>query len=213
MSAATRRWKAHLTTMLAPLVLVTLGFFSPHRADAAQGDIIARIRSVSILPDVKTSGTLSTLGVGVNPSTVPELDFTYMVRNHIGVELILGTARHKVTSNVGSLGQISHLPPTLTLQWHFNPAGRIRPYAGVGVNYTLFYDNHLNVAGEGVGVRNHSFGPALQAGVDVQVSKRFFVNLDVKKLWIKTDATLGGQPIGTLEIDPWVVGFGVGMKF
>ncbi|SDV48454.1 OmpW/AlkL family protein [Chitinasiproducens palmae] len=182
-------------------------------AMAAQGDILVRARAISIQPDVSTSGTLSTLGVDVNPSTVPELDFTYMVRDNIGVELILGTARHKVTSNIGSLGRISHLPPTLTLQWHFNPAGTFRPYVGAGFNYTMFYDNDLSAGGQGVSVKTGRFGGALQAGFDYKLTDRWFLNADVKKLWIKTDASLGGQPIGTLKINPWVVGVGVGMRF
>lgn len=180
---------------------------------AEQGDIIARVRAISIRPDVKTSGTLTALDASVNEATVPEVDFTYMIRNHIGVELILGTSRHKVTSSAGSLGGLSVLPPTLTLQYHFNPEGRVRPYVGAGVNYSWFYNDKLTYGGEGVAVKHSSFGPALQIGVDVQVSKRIFVNLDLKKLWMRTDPTLGGASIGTLKIDPWVVGVGVGTVF
>lgn len=202
-----KQWTIALAT------LATVGALASANVFAAQGDIIARVRAIDILPDVSTSNTLSTLGVNVNPSLVPELDFTYMVRDHIGVELILGTARHKVTSNIGSLGDVSHLPPTVTLQYHINPTGKFRPYVGAGVNYTLFYHNDLSAAGTGIGIRNHSFGPALQIGADYQVSKRIFVNFDVKKLWIKTDATMGGAPLGTLKIDPWIVGIGVGTTF
>jgi outer membrane protein len=108
---------------------------------------------------------------------------------------------------------VNVLPPTLLLQYHFNHAGRIRPYVGAGVNYTLFYNNGLNAGGQSIGVTNHSWGPALQAGVDVQVTKSLFVNADIKKIWMHTDATLGGQALGRLSIDPVVVGLGVGMRF
>lgn len=182
-------------------------------AQAEQGDILARFRVLSIEPDVSTSGTLSTLGTNVNNSIVPELDFTYMATNNIGVELILGITRHTVTSSLGELGRVSLLPPTLTVAWHFNPQGMIRPYIGAGLNYTLFYNNSLQAGGQGVGINNHSFGPAFQVGVDVQVTKKIFVNADVKKLFVRTDATLGGVPIGTLKIDPWIIGLGFGVKF
>lgn len=177
------------------------------------GDVLVRLRAISIIPNVETSGTLSALNVGVNNAIVPELDFTYMIRDEIGVELILGTSRHQVTSNVGGLGGVNVLPPTLLLQYHFNHAGRIRPYLGAGLNYTLFYNNGLNAGGVPVSIRNHSFGPALQAGIDVQVTKKLFVNADIKKIWMHTDATMGGQPLGRLSIDPVIVGLGVGMKF
>jgi outer membrane protein len=108
---------------------------------------------------------------------------------------------------------VNVLPPTLLLQYHFNHPGRVRPYVGAGLNYTYFYNNGLNAGGQPIAISNHSFGPALQAGVDVQVAKNLFINADIKKIWMRTDASLGGSSLGTLHIDPLVVGLGVGMKF
>jgi outer membrane protein len=177
------------------------------------GDVLVRLRAISIMPDVGTSNTLSALNVDVNNAIVPELDFTYMIRDCLGIELILGTSRHQLTSSLGTLGGVNVLPPTLLLQYRFNHAGRIRPYVGAGFNYTLFYNNGLSAGGESIGISNHSFGPALQAGVDVQVTRRLFVNADIKKIWMHTDASLNGQPLGRVSIDPVVVGLGVGMRF
>ncbi|MFL9863057.1 outer membrane beta-barrel protein [Paraburkholderia fungorum] len=177
------------------------------------GDVLVRLRAISIMPDVGTNQSLSALNVGVNNAIVPELDLTYMIRDYLGVELILGTSRHQLTSSLGNLGGVNVLPPTLLLQYHFNHAGRIRPYVGAGMNYTLFYNNGLNAGGQPISINNHSFGPALQAGVDVQVTKSLFVNADIKKIWMHTDASLGGQSLGRLNVDPLVVGLGVGMRF
>jgi outer membrane protein len=177
------------------------------------GDVLVRLRAISIIPNVSTSNTLSALNVGVNNAIVPELDLTYMIRDYLGVELILGTSRHQLTSSLGNLGGVNVLPPTLLLQYHFNHQGRIRPYLGAGVNYTYFYNNCLNVGGQPISITNHSFGPAAQAGVDVQVTKSLFVNADIKKIWMRTDASLGGAALGRLDIDPVVVGLGVGMRF
>ncbi|CAB3808347.1 OmpW/AlkL family protein [Paraburkholderia fynbosensis] len=177
------------------------------------GDVLMRLRAISIIPNVSTSQTLTALSVGVNNAIVPELDLTYMIRDELGVELILGTPRHQVTSSLGGLGGVNLLPPTLLLQYHFNHAGRIRPYLGAGLNYTLFYNNGLSAGGQPIAISNHSFGPALQAGIDVQVTKTLFVNADIKKIWMHTDASLGGQSLGRLSIDPVIVGLGVGMKF
>ncbi|WP_341315485.1 OmpW family outer membrane protein [Paraburkholderia sp. IMGN_8] len=177
------------------------------------GDVLVRLRAISIIPNVTTNQSLSALNVGVNNAIVPELDLTYMIRDYLGVELILGTSRHQLTSSLGNLGGVNVLPPTLLLQYHFNHAGRIRPYVGAGINYTYFYNNGLNAGGQPISITNHSFGPALQAGVDVQVTKSLFVNADIKKIWMHTDASLGGQSLGRLSIDPVVVGLGVGMRF
>jgi len=179
----------------------------------SQGDIFGRVRVLSIEPQVSSSGTLSTLNTGVNNSMTPELDFTYMAMDHIGIELILATSRHTITSDAGKLGSVGVLPPTLLLQYHFNPHGKIRPYVGAGLNYTLFYNDDLHAGGQPVAIGNHSFGGAAQAGVDVQVARNLFVNFDIKQLWMRTSATMGGQSLGTLRINPLVVGVGLGMKF
>ncbi|WP_322043409.1 OmpW/AlkL family protein [Paraburkholderia sp. J67] len=177
------------------------------------GDWLVRLRAISIMPQVGTNGTLTTLKADVNNAIVPELDFTYMVTNHIGAELILGTSRHQVTSSLGALGGVGVLPPTLLLQYHFNNAGVFRPYVGAGINYTLFYNNGLRAGGQPISIDNHSFGPALQFGFDYQIAKNVFLNADIKKIWMRTGASLNGSSLGTLYIDPIIVGVGVGMKF
>ena len=182
-------------------------------ANADQGDILARVRAISIQPDVSAGGALGILGTGVKNAVVPELDFVYMVRPSIGLELILATSRHQVTSNAGALGGVNVLPPTLLLQYYFNAAGKVRPYVGAGLNYTLFYNNGLHAGDTPVSIKNSSFGPALQIGMDVQVARNLFVNADIKKIWMRTDAYAGGASLGSLKIDPLIVGIGVGMRF
>lgn len=177
------------------------------------GDWLVRLRAIGIMPQSSSNGTLNVLNAGVNNAIVPELDFTYMATDNIGVELILGTSRNQITSNIGGLGGVGVLPPTLLLQYHFNHAGKVRPYVGAGLNYTLFYNNGLHAGDQPVSIDNHSWGPALQAGIDVDVAKNVFVNADIKKIWMRTGASLNGSSLGTLYIDPIIVGVGVGMRF
>jgi len=213
--------KRQFKTIAATAALAFGAAFAASAAHAAgtpdtgiyAGDWLVRLRAIAIVPQVSTSGALTTLNADVNNAIVPELDFTYMVTNSIGAELILGTSRNQVTSSLGALGGVGVLPPTLLLQYHFNNAGVFRPYVGAGINYTLFYNNGLHAGGQSVSIDNHSFGPALQFGVDYQVAKNVFVNADVKKIWMRTGASLNGSSLGTLYIDPIVVGVGVGMKF
>lgn len=197
---------------LTVAVLAGLGLLSAS-AFADQGDILARLRIINVNPSVSTDSTLSAVNTSVKDDTVPELDFTYMITNNIGAELILGTSRHEVSTSLGSLGKVSVLPPTLTVQYHFNPQGTFRPYVGAGVNYTRFYSNDLKLGGNQVDVKQNSWGPALQVGADYAVNKDWYVNVDVKKLYIKTDVSVAGTPLGTLKINPWVYGVGIGTKF
>lgn len=193
--------------MKPALIAVALIAALPASALAENENWMMRVRAVGIMPDVKSS---SLPGLDVSDEWVPEIDFTYFISPNLGVELILGTARHEVTLNGASLGKLNHLPPTLTLQYHFNPASTFKPYVGAGVNYTRFY----NVDLPGLTVDSNSFGGALQAGVDIAVSKNGYINLDVKKIWIDTTVkTAAGATVTDLDIDPLVLGIGYGFRF
>ena len=111
------------------------------------GNWIVRGRVIHVTPNDR-SGEVTTLagsGVGVGDDTTAELDITYMLRPNWGLELILGTTQHDLTgkgtiANLGKIGKTALLPPTLTLQYHFAPKTDVRPYAGIGVNYSKFYN-------------------------------------------------------------------------
>ena len=167
-----------------------------------------RVRAINIAPHIGTSPSVA--GLDVSSEWTPEIDFTYFVTPHIGMELILATQRHEVTLNGASLGKLSHLPPTLTVQYHFQPTSSIKPYVGAGINYTHFYNVDL---APGLTIDRNSFGGALQAGVDIAVTQNGYINLDVKKIWINTDIKSGGTKLTNLEINPVVWGVGYGFRF
>jgi outer membrane protein len=142
----------------------------------------------------------------------PTFDITYMIRDQWGVELFFSTFwRHnlQVKSPTGTarLGTLKLLPPTVSLQYHFNPEGRLRPYAGLGLNYTFLRDeapDPLRVA--------DSFGPAAQLGFDVQINKRLFLNVSARYIDIDGDARLGATDLGAVEVDPFIYGMHFGYK-
>ena len=111
------------------------------------------------------------------------------------------------------VGTVKHLPPTLLLQYHFAPDGTFRPYVGAGINYTRFYD--VNLGGGTLTVDSSSWGGAFQAGIDIPLNRTFFLNLDVKKIWIDTDVKVAASGVvaANLKINPVIFGVGVGMKF
>jgi outer membrane protein len=200
-------------------------------AYAAQGDVLVRLRAIMVAPNERSGGinpTFPTEKVSINNSVMPEIDFTYMLTNHIGAELIAATTKHHATGTSGTTGSIGRLastwvlPPTLTLQYHFLPDGAIRPYVGAGINYTIFYSEKASkgleaaVGKTAVGMKD-SVGYALQAGVDVPLGKRTFINFDIKYIDIKTTATLATTALGTervhVKLDPFVFGVGIGTRF
>ena len=114
------------------------------------------------------------------------------------------------------IGTFKHLPPTLTVQYHFLPDGMVRPYVGAGVNYTRISSVALNVPGVGdLDLESSSLGGALQVGVDVKVADNLFVNLDVKKVWISSDVMLKstGAKVSSVTLDPIAFSVGIGYRF
>lgn len=204
-------------------------------AAAEQGDWLVRLRGVIVAPNEDSSAVLPsfpTASVSVDNAITPELDFTYFFTDYIGAELILATSKHDI-SGEGALAGLNELadtwvlPPTLTLQYHLMPGSRVRPYIGAGVNYTIFYSEDASPALVGaIGPTSvdldDSFGFALQAGVDIDITERVFFNLDIKYVDMDTTATLftpGVSPtpdvINTVDVDlnPIIAGIGFGMRF
>ena len=176
-----------------------------------------RLRGVSVQPYEKSTVGGEDSDVNISNAFIPELDFTYFFNKNFAAELILGTSKHdvKVGNDEISLGSVRLLPPTVTLQYHFYPTKSLKPYVGAGLNYTIFYDVE-NGDTLGMDYKNN-VGFALQGGVDYFVNDKFFLNVDIKKLYLKTDVDVDlGLPAtvpAEVKINPLLIGFGVGMKF
>jgi outer membrane protein len=188
-------------------------------AAAEQGDWIVRLRALNVIPNEEATITPIGGDVDIDTSVVPELDITYFVHDRWAVELILGVTPHDVAA-VGTaagdidLGDVSLLPPTLTLQYHFNPDGQVRPYLGAGVNYTVFFDEDLpNGSALSTIDYDDSFGLAAQAGVDFALQDGWLLNIDVKYIDIDTDVLIDGAIAADVQIDPVVLGVGFGRRF
>lgn len=183
---------------------------------------LVRLRGIGVLPSAKSS-TISLIGgevTQISNAVVPELDFSYFFTPQVAAELILATSRHRVEATntvLGNvdLGKVNVLPPTLTGQYHFDLNSHFKPYIGAGINYTYFY--HVNTGPVATSIHyGSSFGPALQVGTDFAINDNWSLNVDVKKIWIKSNVTVN-TPIAQLgtsaHIDPWVVGLGIGYRF
>ena len=220
----------------------------PSLVHAEAGDWVVRLRATNVNPqessklgektdnayggDPFSSSALygsSTANLKVDSNTIPELDISYYFTKNLAAELILALGtKHDVSISPGNgavaknLGEVNLLPPTLTLQWHFNPDQTLDPYVGAGVTYVRAMDNGLTARAGDLGnfpirIDRNNWGAALQAGLDVNLDDKWLVNLDVKKIFVDTDVKLnlgdGYKKIDSLDIDPWVVSVGFGKKF
>jgi outer membrane protein len=188
---------------------------------ARKGDwiVTGRITDVSSRADdpIFTSGGVNTgLSVDVGHDVMPTLGFTYFLTDNISVEAILGATQHQIRAQGGGTDVAVHetwvLPPVVTLQYRPMPEARVSPYVGAGINYMLFFEGK-DQNGFTVDLED-GFGYALQAGADIALTGPWTLNLDVKKVWFETEATInGGALTSDVNLDPWVVSVGFGRKF
>ena len=191
-----------------------------------------RLRGVSVQPNEKSNVSAIGGDVNISNSFIPELDFTYFFNKNVAAELILGTTKHDVKTTGSNLtaiggpasaevdlGSVWLLPPTLTLQYHFYPTKTLKPYLGAGLNYTIFYSVDEGSVVKGLDYDN-AVGFALQGGLDYMLNDKYFLNFDIKKLFLKTDVNVDATNLASglkipaeVNIDPLLIGFGVGMKF
>ncbi|MFM2483992.1 OmpW/AlkL family protein [Celerinatantimonas yamalensis] len=211
-------WMA-LTALSTSLLIATSANAANFKPKSA-GDFLIRARIVDVVPSESIHSSDVAGKAEVSNDVIPELDFSYFFTDHIAAELIAGTSKHDVKWNTGAgkvdLGSVRLLPPTLTLQYHFMPKQRFSPYVGAGINYTYFFSEDTGSGNTSIDYKN-KFGYALQAGFDYAIVGNWSVNLDVKKLFLKTDVNTDVTGVGhvhaTGHLNPLLVGIGVGYRF
>ena len=171
-------------------------------AQAATGDWLVRVGPVAVTPtsdetDLQTGG-----GLGVSG--------TYMVADHWGVELLAAAAKSDLKYAGSKYGDTAVVPLALSLQYHFLPEGRVRPYVGAGINHLMFTSENI----EGCDCKiTDSTGWAAQAGVDFAVGTNWMVNADVRYLASKVALSAGGVSSDKAKFNPVLVSVMFGWKF
>lgn len=194
------------TTLLATIGLALSG------AAQAEGDSwIFRIGVHDVSPKSDNHSV-----VNVDPGQALSFNLTRMFDEHWGVEVLAALPfKHDVNLNGGGrVADVKHLPPTVSVQYHFAPHARFRPYVGAGLNATLFFDESTTgaLAGQKLSL-DTSFGAAAQLGFDYQLTDMWFVNADLRWIDIDTKAKLDGASIGEVAIDPLTFGVTFGLRF
>lgn len=224
--------KVSKLSVLAAAMLVS-GAASAYEA----GDWIVRGGVVMVDPNADSSSLnvdgsrLKGTHVDVDEDTQLLLNVTYMASSHVGVELLAATPfEHTVNTdglnNFGlkdvDLGKIKHLPPTLSALWYpMAPASKFQPFIGLGVNYTVFFDE--DVSGEAkraLGADNlkldDSWGLAGRVGMDYMINDCWSLHAGAYYIDISTEAEVD-TALGTakvdVDVDPWVYTLGLGYRF
>jgi outer membrane protein len=205
--------------MKKPIYIVTAALvaaIASQAASAEESPWLVRLRGVYLDPANKSDpvgGVGAPDRLSVNSKIIPEVDISYFFTPNWATELVLTYPQTQHVSLDGAnIGSFKHLPPTLTLQYHFAPQSMFSPYVGAGINYTRI--SQVNLLNGGATLDSHSFGAALQAGLDIKIDDHWSVNFDVKKVQISSDVmAVSGDKISKVRIDPWLIGLGVGYRF
>ncbi len=190
--------------------------------EASAGTWETRIRATYLSMDNK-SDAFSALGinfpanaVSVNSKLIPEFDFSYSFTPNVVTELVLTIPQTQdvTLASVGKLGTFKHLPPVLALQYHFAPGATIDPYVGAGLNFTLIYGSDLKVANVPLALDHSSVGVAGQVGTDINLGNGVYLNVDAKKVTLRSDVSvMGGARLTTAKLDPWLLSVGIAWRF
>lgn len=156
-----------------------------------------------------------TLPISIGSNTRPSITVEYFIRDNIGIELLGALPfKHSIKTDGTEIGTVKQLPPVISLQYHFDATPQIKPFVGVGVNFTGFYDADARgpIAGSTLQVKN-SWGLAAHVGADYWLNDKAALRADLRWIDIDTDVELDGNKIGTVNVDPVVVGLSYVMKF
>lgn len=212
--------------------------FSANVMAAGAGDWLVRVGIGHVNPDTSSGDlvvgntTLTGAQIDVGSNTRPIVNLTYMMTDHLGLEVLAAWPfEHDIDGagildGAGKLGETKHLPPTLSLQYHMMPGAAFRPYVGVGLNYTTFFSTSgtptLDAALGGPSKMSisDSFGIAVQLGADFDLTETVFLNFDLRWIQIEADASIRTQTAAgevrsriKADIDPLVFSAAVGFRF
>jgi outer membrane protein len=200
---------------LLTLAVLTSLSLNAIAADYKAGDIVVRGGATMVSPDsgksvvyVEALGGDTPLSISVDDNTQLGLNFVYFYDNNWAVEVLAATPfTHDVTIHDpqgisgglfgedvdgATLAEVTQLPPTVSALYYFDSASAFKPYVGVGVNYTIFFDEDFKSTPKSLGFNDleldGSFGFSVQVGADYQLNNKWHVNASARYIDIGTDA-------------------------
>ena len=211
--------------------------------------------SATPLQSTSALGTFTSSGTGgqIHNTFTLELSNTYFITDNIAFDLAAGIppklnlfAQGNATPfgaggpalNLGNLQPLATTrawSPILFLKYYFFDAQtKLRPFVGVGGNYTWYSHTNLNstfsgalqeIAGPGGQAKaslSPSWNPAFDVGASYNISKNWYATASVTYLFLKTNATVSavaanGQTVLSnktrITADPVIVFLGLGYRF
>lgn len=236
--------KMRNTSITFPALVAAMAFSGVSLA-YEEGDIIVRVGVTTVVPQdssdlLAINGSEAALSGAVGGNAALEVDSStqlgltaeYMFSNKWGVELLAATPFEHDADGTGQLsgldiGEAKQLPPTLSAIYHFDIVEKLQPYVGIGINYTVFFDEEvsseadatfatLGLTGGDLKLED-SIGLSVQVGADYHLNDNVSLNASVRWIDIDTEAEItfdsGDKISANVSIDPVVYTVAIGYKF
>lgn len=201
---------------------VTAALFTAQAMATEAGDLKLRVGAAGVYPTGESEGIAAIGGgkVEVDSAWSLGLSLSYMLTDNIGIG-VLGAYpfTHDVkgsgsASGLGDVAEITHLPPTVTVEYYFNNSSAFTPFVGAGLNYTFIYDEETKGALNGTDLDvDDSWGYALEAGLDYAINDHWMVSGQIYYINIETEADSSAVGKFDVDVNPMVYFLSAGYKF
>lgn len=196
--------------ILSALLVSTAALTAAPAMAQSAGDMTLSF-GLGIVDPKSDNGVLAGGKATIDDNIRPTIAFEYFVRDNIGIE-VLGALpfKHTIALNGVDTAKTKHLPPTVSVNYHFPTGGKFKPFVGVGINYTTFFEEETSLGELKI---DDSWGLAATIGADYALSDKRALRAELRYIDIDADVYLNGGYIGTAEIDPLVANVAYVVKF
>ena len=164
-------------------------------------------------------GTIAGRKAEFDGSGATTLGVSYYFNDHVAVEGWGAASKfdHRVSTADGKIGTVSSQPYALSAQYHFRDGNAaVRPFVGLGYfqnniddedqdNLGPYADNHIGMT--------TPEGPMATVGMDLNFTPHLFGRVDARYMHGGADIAVDGAKVGEADLNPVVIGVGVGARF
>lgn len=208
-----------LTVALLASLAAAPAAFAQEEGAPASGKRFAVVGGYALAEPDHDPGRLAGLDADVDGDGAATLSASAYLNENVAIEA-WGTDAfgHRLSLDGLKAGSVSAQPYALSAQYHFGESARtVRPFVGLGYYEMNLKDEEAAPTGTLAGARiggDTARGPIATAGVDLNFSPTWFARADVRYLHTGgVDIDVNGSKAGEAELDPVVLGVGVGARF
>lgn len=204
-----------LSIALATTAAFSVPAFAQDSPGPASGKHVSVVAGYSLMQPTRNP-TLGGTSTEIDGGGTPTLGVTYHINDNWAVEAWgAGKVNHKINNPAGGkVGDLDAQPYSISGQYQFGAADQtIRPYVGLGYQETNYSGESTVADAPHVGVETAK-GAVATVGADFNITPTWFARVDARYFENgNSDVRQGGEKIGKADLNPYLIGVGVGARF